>query len=441
LLVIAILIMASTAGNLLPARGADLDLEPQPLSPANPLNFEESVKIALRQSPYLIKSSLEIDIRRLDETDSRYEMIPNVTFRTYYYVNRGTTSFQNFSNRPYFLSFTADDYNPVTSYFTLQARKLATQAAILIHLKLIADGLERLGRYYLELGALHRLEATQKQLIGLNQESLTYIENRFSMGTATSLEVKVARQELQLARNEEQRLELSRQRVMANLKGFLGIKSAGELIPDLKNVRGQVLGTFDPLKATLEQAKDHSYELKALKLKKKLQNYNVKMAVAKIFPSLLFTAQTPDPLSLNNVHGIYAGIGLQVPVWDGFTRVRNISRQKILLREIDAEKTTKESDMEDTWLTVQGDFQNAAQALNLAQDEEDLARLKARQNEIRYQSGNVPLPVALEGRKKVLEAQKNQTLKLLDYEKAALTLRNVSGDLGQTYVKTDSLQP
>jgi outer membrane protein TolC len=129
-----------------------------------------------------------------------------------------------------------------------------------------------------------------------------------------------------------------------------------------------------------------------------------------------------------------------VPVWDGFSRIRNISRQKVLLKEADAEKEVKELDLEDNWLNLQGEFQNAALAVNMAHAQEELARLKAHQNEIRYQSGDVPLPQALEGRKGVLEAQKQEVLKGLDYARASLTLRNVSGDLGHSYVKTSSFQ-
>ncbi len=88
-LIIAMLVMA---GGVMcwcrPAQGADQPPAVQTPPPGTPLTFEEAVKIALTQSPAFTKSSLEIDIGRLDETDSRYAMVPPLTFRTYYYVNR-----------------------------------------------------------------------------------------------------------------------------------------------------------------------------------------------------------------------------------------------------------------------------------------------------------------------------------------------------------------
>ena len=125
-----------------PAQGADQPPAAPDPTPGSPLTFEEAVKIALTQSPAFTKSSLEIDIGRLDETDSRYAMVPPLTFRTYYYVNRPSGS--NYG-KPYSLNFSTDPYNPLGAYFTLQAQKLATQAAILTHIGTISKGLLRLG--------------------------------------------------------------------------------------------------------------------------------------------------------------------------------------------------------------------------------------------------------------------------------------------------------
>ena len=88
-----------------------------------PVNFDTAVRQALRRSPYFTKNSLEVEIKRLDEGDSRYDLIPHVTFRTQYYVDQPSGS----NSRAYSLSFRSQDYNPIESYFTLQARKMLTQ--------------------------------------------------------------------------------------------------------------------------------------------------------------------------------------------------------------------------------------------------------------------------------------------------------------------------
>ena len=155
----------------------------------------------------------------MDETDSRYGMVPPLTFRTYYYVNRPSGVG---SGKPYSLSFSTDPYNPLGAYFTLQAQKLVTQMAILAHLKVISKGLESLGEFFLELDTLHKMAACQKDMIQVCRENLTYVENRLSIGTGTSLEVKVAQQQLELALGEQEGIALAMKRALTSLQNFLG---------------------------------------------------------------------------------------------------------------------------------------------------------------------------------------------------------------------------
>jgi outer membrane protein TolC len=312
--------------------------------------------------------------------------------------------------------------------------------AIFSHLKMISEGLERVGKMFLNLAALKQMRQLQGDLVSLSRENLTYAENRQSIGTGTSLEVKVASQELEVAKSEQGRLELSQKRILSNLKTFLGVKPEQPLDLDLRNARRQVLGSFDPAAASLEQTKVRSYELQVLELKKQLQGYNIFVAKARVLPSILFTSQTPDPLSLTSARGMYVGVGLEVPVWDGFKRIRNVSRQKAVLKQIGADKDVKEIDLADKWNAFQEDLGAAAASLKMAQSQEELARLKERQGEIRYQSGAEILPTWLAARKATVESQKNAAGKALDYDEMVLSLRQFSGDLGYSYVDPKSWQ-
>jgi outer membrane protein TolC len=436
-LIIAMLVIAyGVMGWCRPVQSADQPPAPQTLAPGGALTFEEAVRIALTQSPYFTKSSLSLDIQKLDETDSRYGMVPPLTFRTYYYVNRPSWTG---ASQPYSLSFSMDPYNPVGAYFTLQAQKLIRQVGVLAHLKTISKGLERLGAIYMELDFLNRLAATQKDLVQVARDNLIYNENRMSLGTGTSLDVKLARQQLELALGEQEGLALSQKRALSSLKNFLGMRSIPDFTVNCRDSRRQVLGNFDPATTTLEQAKNRSYELKAYELQKQLQNYNIRLAIAKIFPSILLNTTTPDPLSISSAHGLYVGLGLEIPVWDGFKRIRNVSRQKTILRQIGAQQTEKEDSLEANYFEDLEDLQGKSVALKNAQALEDLAWLKARQNEIRYQSGE-ELKVFLESRREALKAKKETLSKSLAYDRAILRLREFSGDLGYTYVDEKSWQ-
>jgi outer membrane protein TolC len=432
LLALLVIMGGALAGGWSPAWAA----EPNPESPpavaaGTQLDFNKCVDIAIRQSPYFTKSELNIDIRKMDESDSRYAMVPPLTFRTYYYVNRPS----GIGGEPYSLNFTTDPYNPLGAYFTLQAQKLATQVAVLTHLKNISEGLESLGDLYLRLYAFKKLAEYQREVIKLAREKLHYVDNRQSIGSATALEIKVAEKELQLALGEQESILLSQKQVIHNIKNFLNLPANHKLNFDLHNCRQQVLGDFSPETASLERAKLLSYDLKALAIHQRLQGYNISLAIAKVFPTILFNTQTPDPLSVTSSHGLYVGFGLEIPVWDGLKRVRNVSRQKAVLQQIKAMTRTKEGTLGKKWYDELVKIQDILVSLNSAKKMVELTQLKAHQKEISYQSGETQLPVVLEGRHDVLAAQKQVIRKSLLYDQEILKLREISGDLGNTYVR------
>jgi outer membrane protein len=171
----------------------------------------------------------------------------------------------------------------------------------------------------------------------------------------------------------------------------------------------------------------------------KLQGYKVNLAIASTLPNIMLNYQTPDPLS-STAQGLYAGIGLQIPVWDGFKRFRNITRQKLILQQFGSEKFVKENDLQNGFYTAQEKAQDATSALQIAKSKVELAQLKARQTGIRYQSGGVTLPEDLKARRALLEAQKKAENNALRYGLTALALRRISGDLGHAYVHASSLQ-
>jgi outer membrane protein TolC len=401
------------------------------------LDFDTAVGVAIRQSPFFTKSALEIELKQLDESDSRWSFLPSVTLRTRYFVNRPDVAGLN--AKSYAVDFLAEDYNPLQAYISLQVRKLLTRIAVLSHLQVISQGLHRLARGFLQLDNLNRLAAVQQEQVKLAEKSLAYAQELLKLERTALLEVKVAGQELELAQLEKKRLEEAQADLRQALKSFLGMKAEERLTFDLRPTRQQVLGDFDAAAASLEKARSQSYELKIENLKKELQARNITLAKTKLLPTIFFGVQTPDPLTLVDAHGYYFSVGLKLPVWDGLQRVRNISRQKTVLQQYHADQELKDLDFGDKWREARNHFRQAATDLKLSQAKEELTQLKARQGEIRYQAGE-PLAVWLEGRKAHVEAQRQTTLKSLDHELAALAMRHLSGEVVSRYIHEPSIR-
>ncbi len=424
---------------LAPASGANLSTvkDVQEVSPGEALDFDTCARIAIRQSPFLTKSNLEIQIRHLDEKDSKVDFFPSFNFITRYYPSNisqgGVTSSQ------YYLNFTSDPYSPLVAYFSVQVTKMLTRLAILNHLKAISEGLQRLGQKFLELDSLTQISQIQTDLIQVAQKNLTYMQEQLKIGQGNALELKVAAQELEMARLQHRKLLEGQRKIMESIRTFLALPADRDLRFDLPKSRSQLLGNFEAKTDPTETFKNSSFDYKILVLRNELQKYKITLAKTRLLPTLSLGAITPDPLTLVQSKSMFFFVGANIPVWDGFKRVRDVARQKIALKQSNAIFNEREIDFKEKWQTAQDNLTDAASELQMSQSHLELAVLKAKQQEVRYHNLGEPFPVYLEGEKGVFQARKNIIMKTLDYDKARLNLRNLANDLVSTYVNENSL--
>ncbi|MDD4952312.1 MAG: hypothetical protein PHV85_07180, partial [Desulfovibrionaceae bacterium] len=200
-------------------------------APDRPLAFGDCVGLALARSPFFKNSEIEIEVRGLDETDSRYKLLPKIKFRTQVYLNTpNNTSY----SRHYTLEFATDNYNPVEAYFDSKARKIITKIASLSHLNNISDGLARLAERFLDLDALAKAEALDRELLDLARENTQYVNSRIGNGASAPLDTRIAMQREELAALELEKTGQAATALRQDLKAFMGLDAALEARFDLR---------------------------------------------------------------------------------------------------------------------------------------------------------------------------------------------------------------
>jgi outer membrane protein TolC len=403
---------------------------------AGTMTYERAVGILVQSSPTVRNSSMEVQLRRLDESDSRLSFIPGITFATRYFPQQPSGS----TTDPYSIEFAVESYNPVETYFNLKARKVITEIAILGHLQVISDSILRLGMGYLELEKMDRMQEYLQDWIGLAEQSVAFYTSRMATGGATLVELKIAEQELELGRAEQERALTARATILDGMKSLMGL--GVDQIPDLdlRNARDQVINGFNPATATLEKSRAHSIDLKIQHLKVELQKKNVTVSYARFVPNLLLGVSTTDPLGTQTDRGLFFSFGFTLPVWDGLKRYHNITRQKTVLQQYNYEETAKESDLEKKWKAGQDKLKDTTVQLKLARSQGELGALRLRQVEIAYLAGRELMASVLAEQRKNIEAKKNVSLKELEVDKAALALRALSGDLITSYVDVNAYE-
>ena len=410
-----------------------------PILLKQPASFNDCVRVALRQSPFFTKSSLEIEVRRLDEADSRSDFFPGVNVTTRYYPSQPNNP--NVSDPlDYYVAFYTGDYNPLVAYFSLKARKMITQIATLAHLKVISTGLKRLGKAFLQLDSMERLAQLQKSLAEIAQEKLRYARERQKLGEIPPMEVDIASQEEVVAKAEREAVIASQSQIREAIRNFLDLKPDQPLRLDLQQTRHQVLGDFDPARANLEEVRDRDFEVRIKQLTQKLQTYNVTLAKMKFLPNLNFALQTPDPVSSTINRGTFFSVGLSFPIFDGFKRVRDIKRQNTILKQYASEEEVKSKEISQEWREAEEKLKTTGTTLKVAQAQAELAHLKERQAETLYRRGEGDFSLFMAARQARVKAQKEAIGATLEYDLAVLELRYLSGDLVYNYVHEKQFQ-
>ena len=259
------------------------------------------------------------------------------------------------------------------------------------------------------------------------------------MAAQSLLDVDIAEQQLAVARAGKERLFTSRATIQGGIRDLIGIKPADPPMElDPKNATYQVLNDFDPAATTLEQAKSNSFELKSHGVKKNLQEKNITLTYLRYLPHIVWGVQTADPLTGGEASGLFYIVGLEMPIWDSMRRYHDIYRQKAVLKQNIAADETKEIDLTAKWREAEQRLKDASSDLKIAEAQERLAVSQERQMEISYKAGSQQLPAYLAVKRARLDAQKDIVAKKLEYDKAVLALRDLSGDLINHFVSLRS---
>jgi len=403
-----------------------------------PADFNEAVRVALVQSPMLVRSALEIETKRLDVQDAWSSFVPTVSINTTYWF-RMPTKTDGTTDKPYTISFSSGQWNPLLSGFEVQARKEMTNMAILAHLKVIAEGLKRLASDFLQLAAIGEQKDMVKKRQELAKQNLDFFKTRLGLGQATQLDIRIAETRIQMAKAEDDKINAMRAMVMDDIKFLLGVPFTNKLELDIAAAKQQILGKFTPADVTDEKVRAYSFDLRMQEYEKSLQKKNIGLSYVKLLPSFGFTFQTVDAFNntssnaQNNGFPFYPGINISMPL-DYWTKGREISRQYKKLDQLQAAAKAKEFEVIVLVQKAMSEYQTTSSDLLLASSKADLAKLQDEQAEYRYKTGQLDFDKLVADRNAYFDAKQQQLLSQVKRDIALLSLKHLSGDLQGQYI-------
>lgn len=406
---------------------ADTNAGPDAASKA--LTYDECVRLGLQQSPMLKKSAIEVDIRRLTESDMKWDYLPSVYINTSYYVTK-----PDYTTSDYDTSFSTGPYDLIQPYFGIRAAKEFTRIAVLAHLQTIAEGLHEIGKIFLQVDAAEQTLAVQDDIIRLAGQNKAQSEALADSPNNTALDRQITARELEEARIEKERLLAVKSAITDRLLALIGASARDGAIIATSNAYAQVVGSFVPEQATLQIVSAHSTELQIREIQKRLQDLNISAAYAKYIPSPVISMRTADPLQNTSDNNFYLTVGINFQIWDGLDRSRNVTRQKNVLRQMEMDFENASQNLKQTWVSASNQCRIALLDFKLAAAQEEINRLKKEQNRISHESGTLPAYMLRENQAKHLVTRKLKIARKLDYDLSILYMRHLSGNLRDSYI-------
>ena len=143
-------------------------------------SFEDCVFLTIQQSPQLVNSAVEIEIKRLAQTNAVLKYLPEPRIAltvsnniTRYNMNTRDTP-NDYGQPKAHIGFYAPFPNPVATYFEHQAQKAMVNVAISTHRKAVGTAIREIAQAYLKLQARQKIVEAQKALLPLGKELVAY---------------------------------------------------------------------------------------------------------------------------------------------------------------------------------------------------------------------------------------------------------------------------
>ncbi|MYL82302.1 TolC family protein [Desulfovibrio aerotolerans] len=449
----------------------------------NPADFNECVRVALAQSPLLTKSSIEIESKRLDVGDAYSQYIPTIIMSTTFYLrlpeyentaaastwsnvlsNASSNPAQNLSNsvsaanaiyagnslnrdrKKYDLSFSTGAWNPLLTAFDVQAKKEMVNIAVLSHLKVIDQGLKRLGFTYLQIGMVDSVIRMAKEKEDLAQKNLEYVKTRAGLGQGAQLDVRIAETKINLSRAEAEKMRTTKSVLLDELKFILGVPFVQKVEVATNDVARQVLEDFSPASVTDERLKKHSFQLRILEYEKALQKKSIALSYIHFLPTFSFGFTSVSTLSNNNYKDdtsslpfMYPNLTLNMP-FDWWTKGRDVSRQYKKMAQLNVEGRNLEFSLMSQFQQSLAKLRAAVSEVKFAESQVELQKLTVQQAQFRFDAGQVEYDSIVAAMTAYLDSKQALIGKQYERDSAMLEVRSLCGDFQDRYINATVME-
>lgn len=416
---------------------------PNLYDPDKSFDYEDCVYLTIQQSPMLVNSAVDIEIKKLAVTDAVWKYLPEP--RLMVTITNNITQLNNDSKdtpgnygRPMVrVGFEANIPNPVRSYFEHKVQNILLNMAISTHRKAVAQAIYNIAAAYLNLQAQREILKAQQELIPLSRQLSSYWHQVENVEGRQGVELDLARQG---ERERELTIEkTTMQEVMdrTRLKILAGVNPTQKFNINTDNAN-DILAGFDGSKLKWEDRWNQTEDDLLLRTQIKLSDYNIMLAWAQYVPNMNFSINNYPPAGQSNPpsgkEDTFVHLSFDFPLLDWGRRYRGVQTARMQKAQAFHEMANKRNDFSNKWLEAEQGCALAQTEYKLQKNRFETAEMQYNEAKISFNEGIVELPLVISTREAMISARISLIKADLEYKLAQLKWMDVANLLAERFL-------
>ncbi len=412
-------------------------------------SFEDCVYLAIQQSPSLVNSAVDIEIKKLDLTSAVWEYLPEprMSVRVSSNITRYNESISdkpsNYGETNTEIGFYAAFPNPISTYFNHQARKALLNLAVTTHRKAMGVTILDIAEIYQRLEAQRKILEIQGELIPLTEKVTTFWKKLEAVEGSQGVALNLAQQQQREAALKLERAKIEDTMLRTRLKILSGVDPLQKLNVATKDA-ADVFKGFDGASLKWEDRWASNENSILLRGQVKLMDYNIMVAWAKYVPNVTLSVNQYPPSGQsqpnNGVEDSFVHVNIDFPLIDWGRRYRGVQKARMSKAQAYQKQAQARTQYSHMWTEAQQEVHLAATSLKIAKTSLEVAKMQETEARIKFKEGLSQYPKLASTQEAYIEARIAYVQAELNYKLAQLRWMDVAGVLKERFIGKPKLE-
>lgn len=423
---------------------------PDLYKPNKKFGYEDCVYLTIQQSPALVNSAVDIEIKRVAQTSAAWKYLPephmtltvsqNLTMK-----NMDTRDTEGeYGKTQIEVGFYAPFPNPVATYFEHKAQGMMTGIAIATHRKAVGEAIYKIAEAYLSLQAKQYSLAAQKSLIPVARELTDYWRQMESVAGSQGANLSMSQQHVRENELAVEKATMEETLQRTQLKMLAGVEASQKFEVDASHAYQDILKGFNGKNLSWENRWNETEDNLILRTQIQLADFNIMLQWAQYVPNMSFSVNMNPPRGqsqpANGSPDEFLHFSFDFPLIDWGRRYRDVQTARMGKAQAFHSLAQKRSEYQNKWLEAEQNVNLALTNLKLAQNRYKTAQMQYEEARISFENGMTQLPDVANRQEAMVQQQINYINTELEYRLAELKWMYVAGLLQEHFLGLPSVQ-